>query len=79
MASAPKIPASALDEETGRSKVFNPAVAKPKVKTVNVSPPSGPVKSPLFPEMYSFGLTGKGKRKTRKGKKHVRKTRKHRK
>lgn len=79
MATAPKLPASVKDEEIGRTKVFDPTTAKPKVKTIIVSPPSGPVKSPLFPEMYSLGLTGKGKRKTRKGKKHSRKTRKHRK
>lgn len=73
---APKIPASTIDEEIGRTKVFDP-VKSPKAKSSVVSVSPSEKRDPLFKTEYAFGLTGKGKyRKTKKSKKLHRKTKK---
>lgn len=82
MATAVKLPKTTpADPELGIGKVMDPT-KRPESPVdsvaLKVESPSSPPKNPLFPDMFKFGLTGKGKRRrmTRKSKKTSRKTKK---
>ena len=91
MASAPKIPGLAADEEAGRPRVFDPSKEKPKIKVIDMPAANRSSKSPeeeanivlqrafrISPSAKNVTVKGGLKKRSRKNKKHARKTRKHR-
>jgi hypothetical protein len=90
MASAPKLPASASDEEAGRPRVFVPRgrTPAPEPTAIDVAPvPKSPDEEanavlkkafgPISPSAKNATEKGGRKHRTRKHKKHARKTKKH--